>query len=159
MSDSDPGDRFNPLRLYRDGERGVILGVCAGAADHFGLPLSRVRVLAALPLLFPPLAIPAILAYLIAGFLLPLRPHDLRLGGAAAAFRDALSESPERALELIETHLRQARRRVERLESYVTSSEFDLYRRMAERVDARHAVESTRGAASSPPPPPPPLAQ
>lgn len=128
------GSDFNPLQLYRDGERGVLLGVCAGIADHFGLPLWKVRLLALVPLLLPPAAVPAILAYLFAGFYLPLRPPELHLGGAEEAFRDALRESPERALELIDAHLRQARRRVERLESHVTSAEFDLYRRVADKI-------------------------
>jgi len=137
MKSSDEALLFNSPRLYRDGERGVILGVCAGMAEYFGLPVGRVRLLAALPLLFPPLAIPVLLGYLVLGFMLPLRPPELPLGEAAEAFRNALRESPEQAFLLIEQYLKRSRRRVERLEAYVSSSEFDLYRRMRGRMDAR----------------------
>jgi len=59
-------------RLYRDAERGVILGVCAGIAERFDLPLWLTRI-GALAIGWV-LTVPAIVAYLVAALLMPERP-------------------------------------------------------------------------------------
>lgn len=64
-------------RLYRDGERGVILGVCAGLAEYFDSPLWLVR-LGAIVIGWC-FVVPAIVAYLVAALVLPQRP--LRYSG------------------------------------------------------------------------------
>lgn len=61
-----------PHRLYRDSERGIILGVCAGIADYFESPLWLVR-LGALVVGWC-FIVPAIVAYLVAALVLPRRP-------------------------------------------------------------------------------------
>lgn len=58
--------------LYRDRENGILLGVCAGLADRFELNLTGVRILAALLILCTFWA--ALIAYVIAGLVLPDRP-------------------------------------------------------------------------------------
>jgi len=63
--------------LYRIPEEGVILGVCAGIADHFGLFTWIVRIIAIVLLCM--LTFPVIVAYLLLGILLPERP--LRYAG------------------------------------------------------------------------------
>lgn len=63
----NPGTMF-----YRDPEQGLILGVCAGLSDRFGFRLVPSRVLAVLALLL--FTVPALLAYLVAGLLLPGKP-------------------------------------------------------------------------------------
>lgn len=63
--------------LYRNGEEGIILGVCAGLADHFGLYAWVVRILAIVALSL--MTMPVLVAYLILGLLLPERP--LSYGG------------------------------------------------------------------------------
>jgi len=56
-------------RLYRDGDRAVLGGVCAGLAGHFGLNLKVTRFLAVIAFLA---AMPfAIVAYLAAVLLIP----------------------------------------------------------------------------------------
>lgn len=56
-------------RLYRDADRAVLGGVCAGLAGYFGLNLKVTRILAFIGFL---MAMPmAVLAYLAAVFLIP----------------------------------------------------------------------------------------
>lgn len=70
MNDRDYDEA--PRRLYRDRERGVILGVCAGIAEYFESPLWLVR-LGALVVGWC-FTVPAIVAYLVAALVLPQRP-------------------------------------------------------------------------------------
>lgn len=59
-------------RLYRDSERGLILGVCAGIADCFDWPVWLVRVgTFALGWFFP---VSTIVAYIVAALIMPERP-------------------------------------------------------------------------------------
>jgi phage shock protein C len=59
-------------RLYRDRENGVLMGVCAGIANHFAVRPLVVRVLAVFALLLQ--FVPTVLVYVIAGLLLKDRP-------------------------------------------------------------------------------------
>ena len=59
-------------RFYRDPERGVILGVCAGLADYFELPVWAARITALVCLWFFPA--PAVAGYLVAALLMPTKP-------------------------------------------------------------------------------------
>ena len=62
---SDTADR----RLYRDADRAVLGGVCAGLAGYFGLNLKVTRLLAIIAFF---MAMPfAVFAYLVAVFLVP----------------------------------------------------------------------------------------
>ncbi len=61
-----------PHRLYRDSERGVVLGVCAGVAEYLQSPLWLVR-LGALVVGWC-FIVPAIVAYLVAALVLPQWP-------------------------------------------------------------------------------------
>ncbi len=74
---NDSPDEHRVRRLYRDSERGVILGVCAGVAERFDWPvwLTRIGTLA-LGWFFP---VTVVVAYLVAAVVVPQRP--LRYGG------------------------------------------------------------------------------
>ncbi|MGH8126191.1 MAG: PspC domain-containing protein [Rhodanobacteraceae bacterium] len=61
-----------PRRFYRDSERGIILGVCAGIAGHFDCPPWLVRAGVLVPGWFFPVSV--IIAYLVAALLMPERP-------------------------------------------------------------------------------------
>lgn len=65
-------DDFRPRRLCRDGERGVLWGVCAGIAGYFGWSPGLVRLAALAIGWFAPLH--AIAAYAVAALLMPERP-------------------------------------------------------------------------------------
>src|SRR3546814_15440466 len=63
----DPFDGSpNPIRLYRNPERGMIFGVCAGLAEYFGMRDWQIRAIVIMFLVvFPP---HTGLVYLIAAF-------------------------------------------------------------------------------------------
>src|SRR3546814_10652038 len=53
--EDSPAGGPRPSRLYRNTERGVIFGVCAGLADYFGISRFIVRIVAVIALfMFPP---------------------------------------------------------------------------------------------------------
>ena len=64
-------------RLYRDADRAMLGGVCAGLAGYFGLNLKVTRFLAFIAFL---MAMPiAVFSYLAAVFLLPAESHGVRV--------------------------------------------------------------------------------
>ena len=73
-------------RLYRNSEKGMVFGVCAGLADYFGFDVTIVRVLVVLGTLFFPGPL-VIVGYLIMALLLPK---------AAGPARTALDDSDEK---------------------------------------------------------------
>ncbi len=58
--------------LYRDRENGIIMGVCAGVANYFGINVLGIRILAVIALLL--FFVPTLLVYVTAGLLLRDRP-------------------------------------------------------------------------------------
>ena len=58
--------------LYRDRENGIIMGVCAGVANYFGINVLGARILALVALLF--FFVPTLMVYVTAGLLLRDRP-------------------------------------------------------------------------------------
>jgi phage shock protein C len=50
MSDQYPQNQPSPNRLYKDPEKGMLMGVCAGIADYFGVAPAGVRIAAAIAL-------------------------------------------------------------------------------------------------------------
>src|SRR3546814_8482154 len=86
-SDLDPHDGglpYSPNRLYRDRQRGLILGVCAGIADYLGISPLLVRFAAVIGLFM--FSVPTILAYLLAAALIERKPENLHLSGPEEAF-------------------------------------------------------------------------
>ncbi len=69
---NDSRDEYRARRLFRNSERGVILGVCAGLADSFDWPLWLTRIAAlALGWFFP---VTVVVAYGVAALIMPERP-------------------------------------------------------------------------------------
>ncbi|MFC6440630.1 PspC domain-containing protein [Bowmanella sp. JS7-9] len=60
---------FRSRKLYKNGDKKVISGVCAGVADHFNLHVDIVRVISVVALIFAPMVTG--IAYLLATILLP----------------------------------------------------------------------------------------
>lgn len=79
-----PDYEHHPHRLYRDSERGVILGVCAGVAEYIDCPpwLTRIAALA-LGWFFP---VSTVVAYIVAALLMPERPLRYYGDGDERAF-------------------------------------------------------------------------
>ena len=131
-------------QLYRDKKRGKIGGVCAGLAAYFGMQIWLVRILAITALLFMPQIV--FFAYLIAVFLVPTREQlmrsreeelddDVGVERAKQARFDEKLSSRDDAMSLNTKRrtVRQFRdrfskldKRMQNLESYITSSQFEL---------------------------------
>lgn len=68
---NDSRNEYHPRQLYRDTERGVIFGICAGIAEAFQWPVWLTRIGAlALGWLFP---VSVVVIYALASMILPKR--------------------------------------------------------------------------------------
>lgn len=103
-------------RLYRS-RRGLALGVCRGLADYLGLPALVVRAFTVA--LFVATGWVAVLAYLAGGVLMRLEPLGGETSGRLHREAEGLSR---RARDLDE--------RIARMETHVTSREYDFDRRL-----------------------------
>lgn len=111
-------------KLYRNGERGLIAGVCAGLADFFGFHLTATRVLVAVGMcVFPSL----IFLYILLAFLLPRRMPSRESNYDERLQRQVRGE-PHATLSTVRHRFRDLDRRLQRLEKYVTSGRFRLDR-------------------------------
>lgn len=122
---SDTGT-FGRRRFYRDRERGMIGGVCAGLADYFGFNLKVTRILAVISLL---MAMPAtLLAYFGMVLLVPAAPRITPRPDYDAEFRRAVRSDPRQTMAEVGRRYKKMDARLARLERYVTSSRFNLDR-------------------------------
>jgi phage shock protein C len=118
---------LTPNRLYRNSDKGVVFGVCAGIADYFGFDATVVRVLVVLGTLFfgGPL-IP--IAYLLLALLLPKDPRGLGEDVAEDSIERRVRAEPHSTLNSVRHRFRELEARLQRLEKYVTSERFKLDR-------------------------------
>ena len=115
-------------RLYRDADRAVLGGVCAGLAMYLGFNLKVTRLLCVIAFLC---AFPfAAFAYLVAVLVIPSsssrRYDDV---GFEARRKDALREEIRRAkptVDDVRQRYRDLDARLARIEKYVTSSRYKL---------------------------------
>lgn len=111
-------------RFYRNADRAMVAGVCAGLADYFGFNLKATRFLAFLSLL---MAMPVtLLVYFATVFLVPSAPDAARQAHVDADFRQALRSSPGQTLSDVKRRFQSLDSRLARLERYVTSPKFNL---------------------------------
>lgn len=103
-------------RFYRDADRAVLGGVCAGLAGYLGLKLKVTRILAVVAF-FMVMPI-TVIAYLAAVLLIPaVSRRDLK---------DFDVPRPRATAEEIQRRCRKIDERLATLEKYVTSSHFQL---------------------------------
>ena len=135
-----PGYRTS--RIYLDKRRQKVAGVCAGIARYFGVEVWVVRGMAITGLIFMPSVV--IPAYLIASFVLPKAPNGETTAAASDATQaDHTSPAPElgsqlsprRSLRGVQAELDQLELKLRRMESHVTSGQFELQREL-KRIDA-----------------------
>jgi phage shock protein C len=121
-------DRQRPSwgRLYRDGRRAWLAGVCAGIADYFGLNPCLVRALMVASAVF--FTFPTVVAYIIAAFALPRRPAELYDSPEEEAFWRSVRLEPGRTAHDLARKFQELERRLRAAEARVTSSEFKLQR-------------------------------
>jgi len=155
--DSDSQPPINPKReLYRDPSRGKICGVCVGVADYFGLEVWVVRIIAVTALLF--FQFPIFIAYLVGYFVLEPRPgtgeYDKVKSLKKKFHRDSYTEKsarnsagrqpasvqqvwkkgriPAQTLTKLNISFKSLEGRLQKMESYVTSKQFELRKEFEE---------------------------
>lgn len=127
--------KFDPRRLYRDTQRGVICGVVAGIARHFGFAVGPTRLVVILACF---VAFPFVLMTYI-GLALVLKPLPMETFETPSEerFWKAVRRSPKATLSDVRYRFRQLDQSLQRMERYVTSPRFKLDRdfRNLERDD------------------------
>ncbi len=112
-------------RLCRDTDRGWIGGVCAGIANHLGVPVFWVRLLALLPLISPLLPL-AVIVYIVMVCTIPKRQEPLDLSEEEADFTEQVRHSPIGTFRDLRHRFRDMEHRLRRMEAYVTSAEYEI---------------------------------
>jgi len=111
-------------RFYRNREKAMLGGVCAGLADYFGFNLRVTRILAFIAFL---MAAPmSLLVYFGTVLLIPAGPPNGRKAEYDAEFRQAVRSAPAQTLSDVRRRFQSLDSRLARLERYVTSPRFDL---------------------------------
>jgi phage shock protein C len=117
----------NPYRLYRDTERGVLAGVCAGIADYIGVEPIVVRLATVLGLIF---FFPVtVISYVILAFALRPKPPTLYGSRDEEAFWRGVSTAPSDTLQSLKRKFRDLEDRLGQMEGQVTSGDFELHRK------------------------------
>lgn len=118
----DPGAYRGPA-VYRS-RHGMIFGVCRGLAHSFGFNTAGVRILAVFALIFTGFW-PVVIAYVVAALVmkpepvLPLQSED------DAEFYNSFTGSRTMALHRLKRTYENLDRRIQRMESIVTSRGYD----------------------------------
>lgn len=129
MTEEYTSDRHDsPNRLYRDPHKGKLLGVCAGLADYFGIDSWIVRLGAIIGLLL--FTVPTLVAYFVAGALLPRKPEHLYRDRKEEAFWRGVRTEPVQTVHDLGLRFQDLDRRLRAIEAYVTSREFELNRQI-----------------------------
>ncbi|TQV86607.1 envelope stress response membrane protein PspC [Aliikangiella coralliicola] len=137
-------------RLFKDPDRAKICGVCAGVAEYFGFEVWVVRIIAVSALLLGSGAI--VLAYLVLCFVLDPKPGSQGNKGCfgrerrrhrdennyekaeSKPYRSSVKDvwrsgtAPKDALTRVENKFSDVEKKLQKLESFVTSKQFELAR-------------------------------
>ena len=117
-------DSIPRRRFYRNREKAMLGGVCAGLADYFGFNLRVTRILAFIAFL---MATPmTLLVYFGTVLLIPAAPPNDRKAEYDAEFRQAVRSAPAETVSDVRRRFQSLDSRLARLERYVTSPRFDL---------------------------------
>ena len=119
-------ERKNPHRLYRDREHAMVAGVCAGIAEYFGLNRKGVRLAIVLLMLLPPFSAFIVISYVVLAIVLPVKPVDLYETQEQAEFWRGVTTAPSDVFGALSHRFRELNLRLERMEAYVTSREFEI---------------------------------
>ena len=124
-------ERRNPHRLYRDKENAMLAGVCAGLANYFGLNTKGLRLIAAVStFFFFPFMVPA---YIVLAIILPVKPHDLYEDSGQEVFWRRVSMAPSDVFSNLSHRFRELDLRLQKMEAYVTSREFEIDRELGRK--------------------------
>ncbi len=114
-------------KLYLDKKNGMIAGVCAGIADHFGLDRWLVRIITITLLIFTNSLV--IFIYILAWIVLDNKPDDYiddELEKEFAFERIKRKVTGGNGFSDTFNRFAQLELRMRRLEAYITSKRFDL---------------------------------
>ena len=114
-------------RLWRDRDRGIIAGVCAGIADYLGIEPIVLRLVAVLCLIF--FFPPTIVVYLILAIVLRPKPPALYASADEEAFWRGVGTAPADTLHSVKRKFADLEARLGYMESQVTSGDFELHRK------------------------------
>ena len=114
-------------RLWRDTDRGILAGVCAGIADYVGVEPIVVRLAAVLGLVF--FFPPTIAAYVILAVALRPKPPALYSSADEEAFWRGVGTAPADAVNSLKRKFADLETRLGYMESQVTSGDFELHRK------------------------------
>ena len=114
-------------RLWRDTDRGIIAGVCAGIAGYLGVEPIVVRLVAVLGLVF--FFPPTIVTYVILALVLRPKPPTLYASPDEEAFWRGVGTAPADTLHSLKRKFADLEARLGQMESQVTSGDFDLHRK------------------------------
>lgn len=118
----------NRNRLYRDKDRAIIAGVCAGLADWTGVNRAGLRLVVLL--LAIPFSFVMIMGYVVLWLLLPKRPRNLYRDDAEADFWQEVRRSPRDSVGQLNRRFRDLDDRLQRMEAWITSSEYRIDREL-----------------------------
>jgi phage shock protein C len=113
-------------RLWRDTDRGILAGVCAGIADYIGVEPIVVRLAAVVGLIF--FFPPTIVVYVILAIVLRPKPPALYASPDEEAFWRGVGTAPADTLHSLKRKFADLEARLGRMESEVISADFELHR-------------------------------
>jgi phage shock protein C len=126
-------EEWRAQRFYRDPRNGKLMGVCAGVADYYGWNVTLVRVLAVIALVW--FSALTLVAYLVLGFLLPVKPARLYDWDDDEAYWRSVRRSARDTYHDVSYRFRDLDRKLARMEGYVTSRRYDLDRQFRDLED------------------------
>lgn len=115
-------------RLYRNKERSILGGVCAGIADWTGFNLTALRVVTVL--LAIPFTAVMVIGYVLLWALVPKRPINLYRDEHDEAFWQEVRRGPKDGVSRLNQRFRELDRRLQRMEAWLTSSEYRIDREL-----------------------------
>lgn len=121
--------RYSPNKLYKDPKNGKIMGVCAGLADYTGVKANIIRVLLVIGCVFG-WFLPLVPVYFILGFVLDPRPADLYRDPEEEQFWRSVRTRPDSTAVDLKRRFRDIDKRIQKMESYMTSKRFRLDREL-----------------------------
>ncbi len=125
MKQTDHTRRGGPYR----GRHGLIFGVCRGIADHLDFSIVALRIIAVVGTVMTGVW-PGIFAYIIAALIMPPAPVIPFDSDSDAEFYNSYSANRGMALQRLKDTFDSLDRRIQRIESIVTSPDYDWDERL-----------------------------
>ncbi|MGH8112093.1 MAG: envelope stress response membrane protein PspC [Rhodanobacteraceae bacterium] len=119
--------RWHAQRFYRDPRHGKVMGVCAGVADYFGWNVTFVRVLTVIAMVWSSGL--GLAVYVVLGFLLPVKPERPYDWDTGDDYWRSVRRSAGDTFRDVRHRFREVDMKLQRMEGYVTSGQYDLDRK------------------------------